>query len=263
MERLVDTHSHLAMNEFYPDLEETIERASLAGVERMLVVGSDGKAGADACRLVAEGAFPGFFAAVGIHPHDSGSVSGVIPAELAELAGYPGVAAVGETGLDYFYDHSPVEIQKKVFALHVALAKESARPLVVHIRDAYDDALDILRREGASECGGVIHCFSGDLHHALAAIELGFYISFAGPLTYPKNGPLRSIASAIPLDRILCETDSPYLSPQPRRGRRNEPANVRFVYEELAQARGITFKECADAVWNNASALFKWGDSEC
>ncbi|MDO9508135.1 MAG: TatD family hydrolase [Thermovirgaceae bacterium] len=260
MERLADTHCHLAMEDFAGDLAETLERACIAGVEKMLIAGSDEKASIDAFGLVSREKSCGLFVAVGIHPHDSNSASGGIPRSVSELALDPAVAAVGETGLDYFYDHSPREIQKEVFVLHAALARECAKPLVVHVRDAYDDAIEILRRERASECGGVIHCFSGEMHHARAAIDLGFYISFAGPLTYPKNETLRKIASELPLERILCETDSPYLSPQPRRGKRNEPANVRFVYEELARVRGISVEECAEAVWKNALRLFGWGD---
>lgn len=259
MERFADTHCHLAMEDFEVDLAEILNRAALAGVERMLVVGSDEKNSIAAFDLVQGNKRSGLYAAVGIHPHEADSASAGIPESIFELVKDPSVVAVGETGLDYFYDHSPRDVQKKVFALHVGLARECEKPLVVHVRDAYDDAMDILRREKASGCGGVIHCFSGEMEHALAAIDLGFYISFAGPLTYPKNSNLREIASRLPLERILCETDSPYLSPQPRRGKRNEPANVRFVYEELAAARGISLHSLAEAVRDNASRLFGWG----
>lgn len=259
MERLVDTHCHLAMEDFANDLAETLERARLAGVEKMLIVGSDEKGSLDAFDLVSRESSSGLFAAVGIHPHDSSSASDGIPDSVSELARHPIVVAVGETGLDYFYDHSPREVQKEVFALHIALARECAKPLVVHVRDAYDDAMEILRKEKTHDRGGVIHCFSGEMHHALAAIDLGFYISFAGPLSYPGNETLRKIAAGLPLERILCETDSPYLSPQPKRGKRNEPANVRFVYEELARVRGISAQACAETVRDNASRLFGWG----
>ncbi len=260
MEKLADTHCHLAMDDFAADLAGILERAALAGVEKMLVVGSDEKASINAFELVRGNKFPGLYAAVGIHPHESDSAFGGIPDRVSELVMDPAVVAVGETGLDYFYDHSPRDVQKKVFALHVALARECGKPLVVHVRDAYDDAMDILRNERASACGGVIHCFSGETHHALEAIDLGFYISFAGPLTYPKNENLRKTASELPIERILCETDSPYLSPQPRRGKRNEPANVSYVYDELARIRDISLHALAENIRDNASRLFGWGE---
>ncbi len=259
MAKLVDSHCHLAMEEFEEDLPEVLTRSSEAGVERILVAGSDEKGSLDAFRLVRERTGRGLFAALGIHPHDSVTASSGIPETIIELARRPEVVAVGETGLDYFYDHSPRDIQRKLFSLHVGLARELGKPLVVHVREAYDDALDTLRKEKASECGGVIHCFSGSMKDAIAAIDLGFYISFAGPVTYPKNGSLREIASAVPMDRILCETDAPYLSPQPRRGKRNEPAYVAWVYEAVAQARGIPLGNCIEAVWNNSARLFRWG----
>ncbi|GAB6280949.1 MAG: hypothetical protein STSR0007_10810 [Thermovirga sp.] len=260
MERLTDTHCHLAMDDFSADLDGILERAALAGVEKMLVVGSDEKGSIDAFELVSGNKSTGLYAAVGIHPHDSDSASGGIPESILELALDPAVVAIGETGLDYFYDNSPRDVQKRVFALHVALARECEKPLVVHVRDAYDDAMDILRREKASECGGVIHCFSGEIRHALEAIDLGFCISFAGPLTYPKNETLRKTASVLPIERILCETDSPYLSPQPRRGKRNEPANVGFVYEELGRIRNMSIHVLAEIIRDNASRLFGWGE---
>ncbi len=259
MAKLVDSHCHLAMKEFAEDLPEVLARSSRAGVERILVVGSDEQGSLEAFRLVRDRNDGMLFAAVGIHPHDSAMASSGIPGTIEELSVCPEVVAVGETGLDYFYDHSPRDVQKRVFALHVGLARDTGKPLVVHVRDAYGDALEILRREKASECGGVIHCFSGSREDALAAIDLGFYISFAGPVTWPKNGSLREIAAALPMESILCETDAPFLSPQPKRGRRNEPANVAWVYEVLAQARGISAEKCAREIWKNSSRLFRWG----
>ena len=258
MLRLVDSHCHLAMEEFTSDLDELLARSARAGVERMLVVGSDEAGSADAVELVRNRGKGELFAAVGIHPHESSSAFSGIPNSLKKMARSPEVVAVGETGLDFFYEHSPRDIQERVFAEHVALAKKVKKPLVVHVRDAYPEALEILKSEGAHECGGVIHCFSGSLEDALDAIDLGFFISFAGPLTYPKNAALRDVAAALPLDRLLCETDAPFLSPQPRRGRRNEPSWVAYVYQALAEAREISLEECARALWENASRLFRW-----
>ena len=259
MPRFVDTHCHLAMKHFSEDLPEVMDRAAEAGVERILVVGSDEAGSIDAFGLVKRSGAGRLFTAVGIHPHESSSASSGIPGTVAEMVRDPKVVAVGETGLDFFYDHSPRDVQERVFSEHVALARKVKKPLVVHVRDAYGEALKILRREKADECGGVIHCFSGSLEDAIAAIDMGFFISFAGPLTYPGNGPLRETAAVLPLERLLCETDAPYLSPQPKRGRRNEPANVAYVYQTLAQIRGLTLEVCAANISLNASRLFRWG----
>jgi len=257
--RFVDSHCHLAMGEFAPDLPEVLARAAGAEVERILVVGSDEEGSADALELVRSKGDGRLFAAVGIHPHESSSALSGIPGTVKRMARFPEVTAVGETGLDFFYDHSPRDVQVRVFSEHVALAREVKKPLVVHVRDAYPEALEVLKRERADECGGVIHCFSGNLEEAAAAIDLGFFISFAGPLTFPRNAALRETAAALPLERLLCETDAPYLSPQPRRGRRNEPSHVTFVYRALADARGISLEECSRVLWSNASRLFRWG----
>ncbi|HCR38376.1 MAG TPA: hypothetical protein DIV80_02705 [Synergistaceae bacterium] len=259
MPRFVDTHCHLAMEDFSEDLPEVMDRAAEAGVERILVVGSDEAGSTDALGLVKRSGSGRLFAAVGIHPHESSSASSGIPEAVEEMVRDPKVVAVGETGLDFFYDHSPRDVQERIFSEHVALARGVKKPLVVHVRDAYVEAMEILRRERADECGGVIHCFSGGLEDAMAAIDMGFFISFAGPLTYPRNGPLREMAAALPLERLLCETDAPYLSPQPKRGRRNEPANVAYVYQKLAEIRGLTLEVCAEKISLNASRLFRWG----
>lgn len=256
---LADTHCHLDMEQFREDLETVLDRAAEAGLRRLLVVGSDETSSFAVRRLALDYADRGVFAAVGVHPHEASSAAEGLSAELRDLTNAPCVAAIGETGLDYHYDHSPRDVQRRVFADHVAWAVESGKPLVVHIREAYDDALALLRSEDASRCGGVIHCFSGTWENAKAALDLGFYVSFAGPVTFPRSAELREIAGRIPADRILCETDAPYLAPQPFRGRRNEPAYVRFVYETLATVRKTTFEALTEQVWKNAEALFGWG----
>lgn len=255
----IDAHCHLNMPEFAKDLDEVIQRAQEAEVQRFLVVGFDEPSNPEAIRLAEERAALGLFASVGIHPHEASTVKQGLPASLKELASHSRVLAIGETGLDYFYDHSPRSVQKEAFVEHIDWARKVRKPLIVHIRDAYAEALDLLRIEGADLCGGVIHCFSGTWEDAVKAMDLGFYISFAGPVTYPRNEELRDVASRIPLDRILCETDSPFLSPQGYRGKRNEPAYVKWVYETLAQVRGQTMEELSEAVWINADRLFGWG----
>lgn len=255
---LADTHCHLDMKQFQEDVEIVLDRAAEAGLRRLLVVGSDETSSFAVCRLALDYADRGVFAAVGVHPHDASCAAEGLSAELRDLANAPRVAAIGETGLDYHYDHSPRDVQRRVFASHIAWAVEAEKPLVVHIREAYGDALALLRSEDASRCGGVIHCFSGTWEDAKAALDLGFYVSFAGPVTFPRSDDLREIAGRIPADRILCETDAPYLAPQPFRGKRNEPAYVRFVYETLAAVRKTSFEALAEQIWENAEALFRW-----
>jgi TatD DNase family protein len=172
------------------------------------------------------------------------------------------VVAIGETGLDFHYDPSPRNLQRDCFRQHIDLAINSGKPLVVHVREAYDEALDVLRRENADRCGGVIHCFAGEWRHAVEALDLGFYVSFAGPVTYPRSTGLREVAAKIPMDRLLCETDSPYLAPQPWRGKSNQPAYVAAVYETVAATRGIPIEELAEEVWRNAARLFGWGAAD-
>ena len=185
--------------------------------------------------------------------------------EIRALALEPRAVAVGEIGLDYFYDISPRDTQRRVLSEQLELAKEIKKPVVIHVRDAKErsegdangELLAILREHGADKIGGVIHCFSGSMSDAEAALELGFYISFAGPVTYPKNTALREVAMAVPLDRILCETDSPYLAPQGFRGKTNEPFHVREVYEYVSMLKGVPMEEFAAAVKENVERVFR------
>ena len=256
MTELVDTHCHLEMDAFDPDREEVLERATSQGVVRLVTVGTDENSSRAASDLALGHAARGIFATVGVHPHEASTVEKGLPESLKALAARDRVVAVGETGLDFFYDHSPRDVQRQVFALHVAWACEVCKPLVVHVRDAYDEALEILRREGAHRCGGVIHCFSGTWEQGAEALDLGFYLSFAGPLTFPKSTALREVGARVPLDRLLCETDAPYLAPHPFRGKRNEPAHVARVYERLAEVRRVDQGDLEAAVFRNAEALF-------
>lgn len=258
MEGLVDTHCHLEMDAFDADREGVLERAASQGVRWLVTVGTDEMSSLAATHLARRHAAQGVFATVGVHPHEASAVAQGLPESLCALARQERVVAVGETGLDFFYDHSPREAQRRAFVLHVAWAREVAKPLVVHVRDAYDEALELLRAEGATSCGGVIHCFSGTWEHAVGALDLGFFISFGGPLTFSKNASLREVAARVPLDRLLCETDAPYLAPQPFRGKRNEPAHVVQVYHCLAEVRHMDRKDLAAAISRNAGTLFRW-----
>lgn len=264
--KLFDTHCHIYMDEFAGDAAEAMARAADAGVVRALVVGCDELSSRDAIRAARElGGAVELHAAVGVHPHDAASVEGGLPEELTDLANSPYVCAIGEMGLDYYYDNSPRDVQQRVFEEQIAWARRAGKPIVVHLRsaadraqgDAYADALRIMKRAGASDCGGVLHCFSAGVAEAREALDLGFYISFAGPVTYPKSVELREAAAFVPDDRILCETDSPYLAPQKKRGKRNEPTLVRHIYEKIADVRGVSLACLAQKVWQNGAALFR------
>ena len=266
---LVDTHCHLN-KEYYPDgLSEVFGNALKSDVKRLIFASADLASTREAVTLAEKhhGA-PEIWALAGVHPHEASSVSEGLPEELESLAMSNKVSAVGEIGLDFYYDNSPREMQREVFRSQIRLAKKINKPVVIHVRDsakrssgdANSEMLAILNEESADLIGGVIHCFSGDRQNAIDALEMGFYISFAGPVTYPKNKALREIAmDTVPLDRILCETDSPYLAPQQIRGRTNEPCHVRDVYELISMLKGMSLEEFAAAVKENGERLFGWG----
>ncbi|NLD05599.1 MAG: TatD family hydrolase [Synergistaceae bacterium] len=268
---LVDTHCHLN-KKYYPDgLSEVFMNALKSDVKRLLFASADLASTKEAVALAEkhEGS-PEVWALAGVHPHEASSVSDGLPEELERLAMSSKVSAVGELGLDFYYDHSPREIQREVFRSQIRLAKKIYKPVVIHVRDsakrssgdANSEALSILKEESADRIGGVIHCFSGDRQNAVDALDLGFYISFAGPITYPKNKELREIAmDTVPLDRILCETDSPYLAPQKIRGKKNEPCHVRDVYEMISMLKSMSLEDFAAAVKENGERLFGWGNT--
>lgn len=263
-----DTHCHVieGRDEYETDAGDVLRRAAKACVVRILLAGSNIPSSAMGAATAEKYRDLGVFAAVGVHPHDAStipscSVEGMgIPRRLSDLAASPRVAAIGETGLDYHYDHSPRDQQKTSFRAHIRWSIESGLPLVVHGRESYEDIIRIFREEGASGTTGVIHCFSGTKADADFFLEAGYYLSFAGPLTFARNGALRDLFRALPSDRILLETDSPYLAPVPFRGKKNEPALVKIVYETAAEVRGVPLDELARTVSANASRLFRWGD---
>lgn len=252
---LIDTHCHLEMKQFDQDRDEVILRAGTAGIAAMITVGSDLEGTTGAVRLAEE--YPGIYASVGIHPHDAKHFSGEIERKLREWASHGKVVAIGETGLDYHYDHSPRDLQREVFRSHLALARESGLPVIVHSREAADDTLDILKEEGNSR--GVLHCFSGSREMAAEAISLGFHISVAGPVTFRKNSDLQEIARLIPDEYLLVETDAPYLSPEPLRGKRNEPAYLVHTARYIAGLRGISPEDLTRITSLNAKRLFGLG----
>jgi TatD DNase family protein len=237
-------------------VEAVIARAREAGVGKIIAVGGAGDMSSNTEAIALAKTFPGIYATVGMHPHDAKDVGADELKTLKDLAAAPKVVAVGETGLDYFYDHSPREVQRRVFAEFIHLARETALPIVVHERDAARDVAALLRSEGAGKLYGVIHCFTGNYEAACAYLDLGFYISFTGIITFKNAEPLREVVRRLPLDRMLVETDSPYLTPVPYRGKRNEPAYVRYVGETIASVKGLSLEEVARGTTQNARELF-------
>jgi TatD DNase family protein len=254
--RLVDSHAHLQGPEFAGDLAAVIERARGAGVAKIIVVGGAGSLASSRNAIELARAHEGLFATVGMHPHDARQLSEADFDALSAWAREERVVAVGETGLDFHYEHSPREVQMELFARFIALARARELPLVVHSRAADREVIALLRREGRGEARGVLHCFTSDYSTARELLDLGFYISFSGIVTFKNAGPLRDVARRIPLERLLIETDAPYLAPVPHRGKRNEPAFVRLVADTLAQVKGIPVEELAAATSGNAKTLF-------
>ncbi len=253
---LVDTHCHLDSKEFDADREDTIQRALDAGVSRMVAIGTgNGPPDLEAGIRLAD-RHAAMFATVGVHPHDAAKASDADFANLAALLRHPKVVAVGEIGLDYHYDFAPRERQHEVFAEQMRLAAEASKPIVIHTREAWSDTFDLLEKHWKpTGLGGIMHCFSGGPEEALRALELGFYLSFGGIVTYPKAIEVQEAARMAPIDRILVETDAPFLAPVPRRGKRNEPALMTYTVEKLAILRGQTPEEIAEATTANFERL--------
>lgn len=255
---LIDTHCHLDPNRYAEGVPAVLERAQAAGVVQLLAIGASHGVGSNEVALALAAEHPWIFASVGIHPHEASLYSPEIEALLEGWARErPRVVAVGETGLDYHYNLSPPEVQRAAFAATMGVARRVARPVIIHTREAEEDTLAILRDEGAAEVGGVIHCFSGGAALAEGALALGMYISFSGIVTFKKSVEIQEVAKTMPLDRILVETDAPYLAPTPMRGRRNEPAYVAHTLRGLAALRGVEAAELAAITSANARRLFR------
>jgi TatD DNase family protein len=258
---MIDSHCHLDAERFVADLPAVLERARAAGISAMICIGSGRDLGSAraAARLSEQEA--DVYATVGIHPHDVATMGEADWSELAELALRSRVVGVGETGLDYYYEHSPREAQRSAYRRFIALARAVHKPLSSHIRDAHQDAAEILREERAAEVGGVIHCFTGDVDDARRYLDLGHHLSFSGILTFKNAEAVRAAAVFAPLDRVLVETDAPYLAPIPHRGKRNEPAFVSYTVQTLADLRGIAVEAARAATAANARRLFALADS--
>jgi TatD DNase family protein len=251
--KLTDSHCHLDDKQFDSDREQTIERARAAGVERMMAIGT-GSGPPDleaALRLARQ--YPFIYATVGVHPHDAAKATPETFAALEALAAEEKVLAVGEIGLDYHYDFSPRDVQAAVFIEQLKLAGRAEKPIVIHTREAWEDTLRLLREHWSG--GGIMHCFSGGPAEARQALDLGFHLSFGGVLTFPKAETLREAARATPEDRLLVETDAPYLAPVPKRGKRNEPAFMVETVRRLAEVRGVAPERIAEATTRNFERL--------
>lgn len=256
---MTDTHCHLDFEHFDTDRDAVLARAAEAGVGRIVIPATDLATSRRALALAERQprAAPALRVAVGVHPTSTGDFGADTLAELRELLQHPQVDALGEIGIDLYWKTVTFEKQVEAFRAQLALAAEAGRPVIIHDRDAHGQVIAVLRDQ-APPAGVVLHSFSGDAGMAEAALEAGYYLGVDGPLTYKKNDALRAIFAAAPLERILVETDAPYLTPQPRRGQRNEPAFVRFVAERLAEVRGMSYEAVAAATTANAARLFRW-----
>jgi TatD DNase family protein len=259
----VDSHAHLETEQFEADREQVIARAREAGIETILAIGSGTGPGSLDCaiRLAEQHGF--IYATIGIHPHEAKLARDADFEEMAQLATRPKVIAWGEIGLDYFYDQSPRDIQQHVFLKQLEMAQAARLPIVIHCRpsdgsdDAWEDCLTLLRERWAgSGLGGILHCFTGTMAHATRALDMGFMISFAGNVTFPKAQQIRDAAREVPLDRMLIETDSPFLAPVPHRGKRNEPSFVKEAARQIGEIRGQSMEDIGFQTANNFYRFF-------
>lgn len=253
---LIDTHCHLDMGAYSDDLEIMLRNCFDHGVRRVITIGIDTESSHRAVNLAAR--FSMVLATVGIHPHDVGNTD---DADLAEISAiidrhYDKIVGYGEIGLDYVKKYSPAAVQKSSFSRQLDLAKEHKLPVIIHDREAHADILAILKAHGPFDKGGVLHCFSGDLQYARQVLDLGFHISIPGIVTFKNATELKDVAANIPLDRLLLETDGPFLAPDPYRGKRNEPLYLLYTAAEIARLRGITLEQTAQATTRNAIQLF-------
>lgn len=256
---LIDSHVHLDDPRFDDDRDQVFQRAEEAGIEAFVTIGCDLSTSLSAANLAE--AHDNVFATIGVHPHETKEIENDWYDEFRKLAQQPKVVAYGEIGLDYHYDHSPRETQRQRFREQVQLAKELKLPIVIHTREAQEDTIKILKEEDAGDVGGVFHCFSGDSWLAKDALDLGFYLSFSGVITFKNATMLREIIQTVPLDRIMVETDCPYLTPVPKRGKRNEPAFVLHVAQTIADLVGngspSALEDISQATVSNTKQLFK------
>jgi len=252
---LFDTHAHYDDEKFEEDRYEIIEKAYKSGVSYIINASTDIKSCEESLAFARK--YEYVYAAVGIHPHEVGGIDDSTLDRVARLAKEDKVVAIGEIGLDYYYDFAPRDVQKYWFSQQINLARELKLPIIVHNRDAHQDSMDIIKQQKAAEVGGVFHCYSGSLEMAKELLNCNFYISVGGSLTFKNAKKLVEVVRWIPLDKLLIETDCPYLTPEPHRGKRNDSSYVRFVAEKVAQIKEISFETVAEVTTDNAKKLFK------
>jgi TatD DNase family protein len=252
-----DSHCHLTDAQFDADRNAVLQRARDVGVSRFLVIGANGDFGHNEKAVALAQEHADVFAVIGVHPHDAKTITDETYTQLRALARQPKVVGVGETGLDFYYDNSPREDQRRHFRAFIRLALELRLPLSMHVRDAYPEAAQTLREEGEGKVRGVMHCFTGSVEEAKTLLDLGLFLSLSGIVTFKGARELREVAHFAPLDRLLIETDCPLLAPVPYRGRRNEPAYVVQVAKTIAEAKGVPLAEVAEATRRNTERLFR------
>ncbi|GAA0353341.1 TatD family hydrolase [Bacillus horti] len=252
---LFDTHTHLNDKAFDEDRQQVMQRAQEEGVSLLVNVGFNRETIPPTLQLAETYDF--VYAAVGWHPQDASDFTQEHLSWIEELAcTHPKVVAIGEMGLDYYWDNAPRDVQKDVFRQQIALAKRVKKPIIIHDRDAHRDVVDILKEEGADQVGGIMHCFGGSVEIAQECLDLGFYISFGGPLTFKNAKKPKEVAKYIPLDRLLIETDSPYLTPHPYRGKRNESSYVKHVAQSMAEIKEVSYEEICRITLENGKRVF-------
>lgn len=252
---LIDTHTHIDMENFADRFDEVMQTAKDYGVEKVVIPGVEPSGFDRIIKLCEE--YPDVYGAVGVHPEELNSYNEEAENKIKELLKHKKIIAVGEIGLDYYWDKSQIEKQKEIFERQILIAKQAQKPILVHDREAHLDSFEILKKSNAAETGVVMHCFSGSPEFAQQCINEGFYIAIGGVVTFKNAKKVKEVAKTVPLDKLLLETDAPYMTPVPFRGKENQPAYVKFVAEEIAQLRGVSFEEIAEATTANAKKLLK------
>jgi TatD DNase family protein len=252
---LIDSHAHLEMPDFKRDLEAVIQRAQDSNVEYIFTVGTERRDWKRALEIA--NTHPSIYAILGVHPHNAKEIDGETYPILRELCQNKKVRAYGEIGLDFFRNLSPRDVQLERFREQIGLAKELQFPIVIHDREAHQETLEILKTEKAEECGGIIHCFSGDYEMAKACIEMGFFISIPGSITFKNAERFREIVKRLPLESLLVETDAPFITPEPVRGKRNEPSYIRYTAQKVAEIKKIPFEKVAEVTTENALRVYR------
>ncbi len=254
MAKLFDSHAHLDDRRFDKDRNEIIVHSYDNGIKRIINVGADVKSIYTSLELAQKYKF--IYSACGIHPHDADTYNDNVEKQLREISKDPNTVAIGEIGLDYYYENSPRDIQKEAYSKQIRLAGELGLPIIIHDRDAHMDCINILKSEKTIDMRGVFHCYSGSAEMVKTIIAMGFYVSFTGVITFKNARKTLEAVAAVPIDRLLVETDCPYMAPEPKRGKRNIPDYVRFTVEKMAQIHGMDFEKLCETLWDNTHRLF-------